>query len=263
MASALTVAGSDSGGGAGVQADLHTFQAFGVHGTSVVTCVTAQNPRAVLGVHAIPGSMVRLQWEAVVTAFPPAAVKTGMLLSRTIIDAVVACVRSAPPPFLVVDPVMVSTSGAALLEPGARRALMDRLLPMASLLTPNLDEARLLSDLPIRDPEDLRKVARALRERFGCAVLVKGGHMEGPEAVDVLWDGREEWLLTAARVPGVSSHGTGCTYAAAVAAGVARGKGLTTAVHRAKAFITRSMERVQWVEGHPVLGWRQAAGTGV
>lgn len=257
----MTVAGSDSGGGAGVQADLHTFQALGVHGTSVVTCVTAQNPRAVLGVQAMPAAIVRRQWEAVVAAFPPAAVKTGMLLSRTIIDTVVDCVRSLPPPCLVVDPVMVSTSGAVLLEPGARRVLMDRLLPLATLLTPNLDEARLLSDLPIREPEDLRKVARALQGRFGCAVLVKGGHLEGPEAVDVLWDGRDEWLLTSPRVPGVSSHGTGCTYAAAVAAGVARGEGLTSAVRRAKVFITRAMERAVWVGDHPVLGWR-LAGTG-
>lgn len=250
---ALTIAGSDSGGGAGLQADLKTFAALGVHGTSAVTCVTAQNPREVRGVQAIRPAVVRQQIEAVCEELPPAAVKTGMLYDAGILREVIAFFRSKGRPPLVVDPVMVATSGAQLLKPPALRLLRDQLLPLATLITPNLDEAALLVGQPLRDVEDLRSAARILRERHGCAVLLKGGHLPGREAVDVYWDGREELLLSAARIVGVSTHGTGCTYSAAVAGYLALECALAAAVGLAKEHITQSIAQSVRVGKHAVL----------
>jgi hydroxymethylpyrimidine/phosphomethylpyrimidine kinase len=236
---ALTIAGSDSGGGAGIQADLKTFAAHRVHGASAITCITAQNPAGVTGIQAASPALVRQQMEAVFAELPPQAVKTGMLYSAAIIRTVAEFFDAPDRPPLVLDPVMVATSGARLLQPAAIRALTEQLLPLAELVTPNLDEAALLTGRPLRTVEDLRTAARELHERYGCAALVKGGHLRGMrEAVDVFYDGRQELLFTAPFIKGVSTHGTGCTYSAAITAARARGKSLSAAVASAKQFIT-------------------------
>ena len=254
---ALTIAGSDSGGGAGIQADLKTFAALKVHGTSAITCLTAQNPKGVLGVQPATPEFVTLQLKAVFAELPPHAIKTGMLFSAEIIDAVAAFLRTqrikCP---LIVDPVMVATSGALLLEKSAIKALCTRLLPLADLVTPNIPEAEVLADTSIREPEDLRSAARELHSRFGCAVLLKGGHLEGAkEALDIFYDGKTELLLRAPFVRGVSTHGTGCTYSAAVAAYCAQGKPLVEAVGLAKGYITRAIANSAGARSHSVLGW--------
>ena len=239
---ALTIAGSDSGGGAGLQADLKTFAALRVHGTVAVTCVTAQNPKAVIGLQPIRSDMVERQIEAVFAELPPRAVKTGMLFSAANIRTVAAFFRESGRPPLVVDPVSVATSGAQLLKPAAVRVLLGELLPRAVLVTPNLDEVRLLVGLEVREVEDMRHAARVFHQRFGCAALIKGGHLRGmSEAVDIFYDGREELLLRAPFVRGVSTHGTGCTYSAAITAGLASGATLAQAVVRAKDFITHAI----------------------
>lgn len=268
---ALTIAGSDSGGGAGIQADLKAFTALGVHGTSALTCITAQNPRAVTGIQPVRADIVRRQIEAVFAELRPNAVKTGMLFSTEIINVVADffsagrdCWRSGSrgrsprqknhPP-LVVDPVMVATSGVALLKPSAIHALEKRLLPLATLVTPNLDEAQLLTGRKLRTLEDLLDAAEALHARFGCAALVKGGHLKlGAEAVDVLFTGKRFTILKARRIQGVSTHGTGCTYSAAIAAFLARGEKLETAVVSAKKFITRAIKESYRAGHHSVLG---------
>ena len=278
---ALTIAGSDSGGGAGIQADLKTFVALGVHGTSAITCITAQNPLRVLGIQACKSEIVRQQIEAVFAELRPAAIKTGMLYSAEIIGVVVEFFKvgsrstashhpggksgtrwnaSSPPcPPLVVDPVMVSTSGAKLLKSSAVNQLKKELLPLATLVTPNLDEAKLLLGRDLKDLEDLRSAAKELHERFGCAALVKGGHLRGGrEAADFFYDGHNELLLTAPFIKGVSTHGTGCTYAAAITAYLALGHILPMAVELAKEHITQAIARHQTVAGHAVLNnfWR-------
>ena len=253
---ALTVAGSDSGGGAGIQADLKTFAALGVHGTSAITCITAQNPEGVRGIQACSVEVVRGQMEAVFEALRPAAVKTGMLYSAPIIRAVAEFFRRRRGVPLVVDPVMASTSGAQLLKPAAIRVLCADLLPLATLVTPNLDEAEILCGKKPASVEDLRAAARKLHERFGCAALVKGGHLRGlKEAVDIFYDGRQELLLSAPFIRGVSTHGTGCTYSAAIAGHLARGCSLPRAVQRGKEFITQAIARSQEAAGHGVLDW--------
>ena len=180
---ALTIAGSDSGGGAGIQADLKTFAALGVHGASAIACLTAQNPRRVFAVEPCSPGMLRRQIEAVFEEMPPAAVKTGMLFSAENVRVVAAFFRSAQfamrSPRLVVDPVMVSTSGAKLLEPAAVKVLTEKLLPLAALVTPNLDEAEILTGRKLASLEDMRRAAREIHARFGCAALVKGGHLRG------------------------------------------------------------------------------------
>jgi hydroxymethylpyrimidine/phosphomethylpyrimidine kinase len=253
---ALTIAGSDSGGGAGIQADLKTFAALGVHGTSVVTCLTAQNPEGVLGVQAASPKTVRQQLDAVFAELPPTACKTGMLFSEGIIRVVIEYFDGKKRPPLIVDPVMVATSGARLLKRSALRAVCDHLLPLATLLTPNVDEAESLLGSRIRDEEDLRDAAHRLQARYGCAALVKGGHLKGTrEALDVFFDGKTELLLRASFVRGVATHGTGCTYSAAIAAYCARGEALPKAVRLAKDFITHAIARSQRVGRHFVLNW--------
>jgi hydroxymethylpyrimidine/phosphomethylpyrimidine kinase len=257
---ALTIAGSDSGGGAGIQADLKTFAALGVHGTSAITCLTAQNPRGVSGIQAATPLMLRRQLEAVFAELPPAACKTGMLFSRDLIRVVVRFFRSHRRPPLIIDPVMVATSGARLLKPGAIRSFQTDLLPLASLITPNLEEAELLTGLKIRVPEDLRRAAREIHRRFGVASLVKGGHLRyGREALDVFYDGRTELLLSAPFISGISTHGTGCTYSAAITAHCARGRSLVEAVTQAKEFITQAIAQSVRVGRHSVLNslWRK------
>ena len=239
---ALTIAGSDSGGGADIQADLKTFAALGVHGTAAITCVTAQNPCRVAGIQACRPEIVRRQIEAVFEELPPVAVKTGMLYSAEIIRTVAGFFKGRRRPPLVVDPVMVSTSGARLLKPSAVKALETGLLPLATLVTPNLDEAAWLLGRPLQSPEDLRGAARDLHRRFGCAVLVKGGHLRGmSEALDLYYDGREELLLTAPYARNLSTHGTGCTYSAAIAGYLAAGRSLADAVQAGKLYVTRAI----------------------
>ncbi len=256
---ALTIAGSDSGGGAGIQADLKTFAALGVHGTSAITCITAQNPVGVYGIQACSAEIVRRQVQAVFDELRPAAVKTGMLYSAPIIRVVAETLGRGPRAPLVVDPVMVSTSGAQLLKPAAVKALCERLLPRATLVTPNLHEAEILVGRKLRSVEGLRVAARELHRHFGCAALVKGGHLRGlKQAVDIFYDGRQELLLAAPFIPGVSTHGTGCTYSAAIAGHLARGCSLPRAVQRAKEFITQAIAQSQTTAAHGVLNcfWR-------
>lgn len=261
---ALTIAGSDSGGGAGLQADLKTFAALGVHGTTAVTCLTAQNPVEVRAIQAVRPAIVRQQIEAVCAELPPAAAKTGMLFSAAIIRAVAAVLANLAKIPLVVDPVMVATSGARLLQPSAIRALREELLPLATLVTPNLDEAEILVGRKLSSIEDLRLAARAIHGQSGCAALVKGGHLRGlREAVDVFWDGREELLLTAPFVRGVSTHGTGCTYSAAIAGYLALGCGLSLAVQMAKRHVTESIAQSGRVSRHFALNpfWQDTGAT--
>ncbi len=252
---ALTIAGSDSGGGAGIQADLKTFAALGVHGTSVITCLTAQNPSRVLSIEPSSVKVIRAQLRALFEELPPAAAKTGMLYSASIIRTVAEYVSKTHLP-LVVDPVMVSTSGARLLEASALHALATKLLPLATLVTPNVREAELLTGDAVRSAEDLRRAAKVLHHQFGCAALVKGGHLRrGRDAIDIFYDGKHELLLSAPFVRGIRTHGTGCTYSAAITAYLARGFTLTKAVSRAKDFITRAIANNRKIGRHRVLGW--------
>jgi hydroxymethylpyrimidine/phosphomethylpyrimidine kinase len=254
---ALTIAGSDSGGGAGIQADLKTFAALGVHGTSVITCLTAQNPKRVLAIGAVSRHLIQTQLEAIFVELPPRAIKTGMLFSAEIISIVAAFLsRRGNKGVLIVDPVMVATSGARLLKSDAIAVLETKLLPMADLITPNVAEAEALTGELIREPEDLRRVARKLHRRFGCGVLLKGGHLRGIDrAIDIFYDGKEELFLSARFVRGVSTHGTGCTSSAAIAAYCARGKSIVQAVRLAKDYISRAISNTARAGRHHVLGW--------
>ena len=253
---ALTIAGSDSGGGAGIQADLKTFAALGVHGTSVITCLTAQNPRRVLGIAPTEPSFVKLQLQAVFSELPPRALKTGMLYSNEIIATVCAFLEAIPKkkrPFLVVDPVMIATSGAALIS--NLKFQISNLLALATLVTPNLPEAEALLARRLKTPEDLRSAARELHEKFGCAALVKGGHLHAAtEAIDFFYDGHTELMLSAPFVRGVKTHGTGCTYSAATAASLAKGATLEKSVVAAKEFITQAIKNSCQIGKSQVLG---------
>ncbi|MEI6355775.1 MAG: bifunctional hydroxymethylpyrimidine kinase/phosphomethylpyrimidine kinase [Verrucomicrobiota bacterium] len=224
---ALTIAGSDSGGGAGVQADLKTFTAMGVFGTSALTCITAQNPDAVTGIEAVSPKLIAAQIKAVQAGFPVAATKTGMVFSDSVIRAVVRCLRQSLTGPLVVDPVMVSTSGARLLRRNAMDAMLNGLLPLATVLTPNRDEAEILAGGQIRTLQQLQKAARVIARRFNTACLAKGGHLAGTEVVDVLCTGDDDLTLyTAPRVRIRGTHGTGCTFSAALTAALALGAGV-------------------------------------
>lgn len=251
---ALTIAGSDSGGGAGIQADLKVFAALGVHGTSAITCLTAQNPATVTAVHAAPVSFVKAQLAALFDELPPAAAKTGMLYNAGIIRLVADWFAEHSHVPLVVDPVMIATSGAPLLKPDAMRAMRDRLLPHATVVTPNLDEASALLGRPLSSVDDLREAARGIHGRWGVAALVKGGHLKNTRlATDVFWDGRDELLLEAPFVKGVATHGTGCTYSAAITAHLAAGLPLAKAVSRAKDAVTRAIRHSVRIGAHTAL----------
>jgi hydroxymethylpyrimidine/phosphomethylpyrimidine kinase len=239
---ALTIAGSDSGGGAGIQADLRTFAAHGVHGTSAITAVTAQNSVAVLDWVALDPRMVVAQIEAVASDMPVAAAKTGMLATAAIVSAVAETAARLRLPLLVVDPVMVAKSGDRLLDRDAEAAYRERLLPLAVVLTPNLPEAEALLGHPVRTLSAMREAARALRALGPRAVVVKGGHLEG-DAVDVFWDGERMEDLPAPRIATQNTHGTGCTYSAAIAARLALGDSLLDAVRGAKGYLTEAIRR--------------------
>lgn len=236
MKVALTIAGSDSSGGAGIQADLKTFAAHGVYGASAIAALTAQNTLGVAGVHAVPPAFVKAQIDAVTDDFPIAAVKTGMLFDAGIVAAVAEALQRRALPNVVVDPVMVSKSGARLLEEDAVRALIERLLPLATIVTPNLPEAGVLTGRP-----DPREAARHLAGFGARAVLVKGGHAGGPQAIDLFFeDGRFE-TLASPRLETRHTHGTGCTLSAAIAARLALGSALFEAVRDAKAYLDRAL----------------------
>ncbi len=240
---ALTIAGSDSGGGAGIQADLRTFNALGAHGVCVMAAITAQNPHGVTGVGAVAPRLVRQQLTAVLEAFTVGAAKTGMLFNAAVIRAVAAALAARPGLPLVVDPVMVATSGARLLRDDAVAVLVARLLPRATLATPNLPEAELLAGRPLRTSQARRTAARELAARFGGHVLLKGGHDPRDPATDLLAapDGTL-WRLTAPAVRRpLSTHGTGCTLSAAIAAGLARQAPLLEAVRVAKAYVVAAI----------------------
>ena len=234
---ALTIAGSDSGGGAGIQADLKTFAAFEVYGASAVTAVTAQNTLGVTGVHELPIDLVRAQIDAVASDLGVDAAKTGMLSSSAIIEAVAERARACGFDKLVVDPVMVAKGGDRLLREDAVQALASVLLPLALVATPNADEASVLCGRPVETLEQAREAARAVHA-LGCRyVVVKGGHF-GDDAVDVLFDGAAFAEFPARRIPTSSTHGTGCTFSSAIAASLAKGGTVEAAVAEAKEYVT-------------------------
>jgi hydroxymethylpyrimidine/phosphomethylpyrimidine kinase len=234
---ALTIAGSDSGGGAGIQADLKTFAAHGVYGTSAITAITAQNTVAVTAVQAIPADMVIAQIEAIAGDLHIHAVKTGMLASAAIVEAVAATIAELQLPHVVVDPVMVAKSGDRLLDDDALLAMKKELLRRAHVVTPNIPEAEALSGRSIRSLDDAREAARAIRALGPSAVVIKGGHAEGEELIDLLYDGRQFHEFRTTRVNSANTHGTGCTFASAIAARLARGEPLVTAVETAQAYV--------------------------
>jgi hydroxymethylpyrimidine/phosphomethylpyrimidine kinase len=259
---ALTIAGSDSGGGAGIQADLKTFFALGCHGMSAITALTAQNTVGVSGVHTAPPDFVLAQIDAVATDIGVDAAKTGMLASAEIVDAVVDGVKAHGIEKLVVDPVFVSKSGDRLLEESAVDAMKTRLLPLAMIVTPNLYEAEgLLSWSEITTLDEMADAARAVGDLGPRAVLVKGGHLSDERAVDVLFDGGEITHIEGVRFTSEDTHGTGCTLSAAIAARLAHGDDLVPAVHGAKEFVSGAIERALRIgKGYgPVNpGWRLA-----
>jgi hydroxymethylpyrimidine/phosphomethylpyrimidine kinase len=240
IAKALTIAGSDSGGGAGIQADLKTFSAFRVFGMSVITAVTAQNSLGVQGVENLPPSFVALQLRSVLSDFGAGAAKCGMLSTAPIIEAVAATLADNPVEKLVVDPVMVAKSGDALLQPDARQALIERVLPLALVVTPNLPEAESLAGIPVASRPDMEEAARRIHRLGPRYVLVKGGHLKG-DAIDLLWNGKAFTAFRAPRIDSGNTHGTGCTLSAAIAAGRARGQAIGDAIRDAKAYVTRAI----------------------
>ena len=245
---ALTIAGSDSGGGAGIQADLKTFSAFRVFGMSVVTAVTAQNSVGVQGVFDIAPDFVALQIDAVLSDFGADAVKIGMLSTAPIIARVAERLRAHGRTSVVLDPVMAATSGDALLATDAHSTLVKEMLPLAHVVTPNLDEAAALAGMPVTTERDMEEAARRIHPLGPRYVLVKGGHLTD-SATDILWDGKSLTRFPAPRLTSASTHGTGCTFSAAIAAGLARRQSLGDAVREAKAYVTAAI-REGFTPGH-------------
>jgi len=242
IASALSIAGSDSGAGAGAQADLKTFAAYGVYGTSVITAVTAQNTLGVTSVFELPTKIIEDQIDAVATDIWPNSVKIGMLSSSAIIHSVVGKLKQNGMALcLVVDPVMVAKGGDRLLQPEAIESLRALLVPLATIITPNIPEAEVLTGLRIRGLDGARAAARIIVNELGArSAVVKGGHLEG-DPVDVFYDGKRIREMSAARIVTTSTHGTGCTFASAVAANLAKGKNLGVAVRSAKNYVNKAI----------------------
>jgi hydroxymethylpyrimidine/phosphomethylpyrimidine kinase len=238
---ALTIAGSDSGGGAGLQADLKTFSSLDVFGTTAVTCITAQNPDEVRAIVPVDPEMVAKQIKAVCDSFPVRVAKTGMLYSAEIIRVVAAADIREGIAVLVVDPVMVATSGARLLQSDAIEALCRDLLPHARVVTPNLHEAEILCGHTIASVDELRKAAHEIAERFDLACVAKGGHLPGEEVVDVLVDGAEEHIFRGPRITAGQTHGAGCAFSAAITAYLARGELIADAVGAAKTYLQHAL----------------------
>ncbi|MBI4410177.1 MAG: bifunctional hydroxymethylpyrimidine kinase/phosphomethylpyrimidine kinase [Gemmatimonadetes bacterium] len=257
---ALTIAGSDSGGGAGIQADLKTFHAFGVFGTSAITALTAQNTRGVSAVHVVPAADVRAQIRAVAGDLRPAACKTGMLATTELVATVAAALREEELGNYVLDPVMVATSGDRLLDANAEDAVAELLLPLCTVATPNLDEAAILTGVRARGEKEMRAAAQALVARGARAALVKGGHLEHDVVLDVLFDGREHRVWRRPKLDTSSTHGTGCTLSAAIAAGLAHGRPLLQAVEDALDFVHRAIAEAPGLgSGHGPLNHFVAA----
>lgn len=251
---ALTIAGSDSGGGAGIQADLKTFHQFGVFGTSVLVAITAQNTRGVRAVHPVPVEMVQAQMAALAEDLPPAGIKTGMLATRELVEAVAQGIQRHGFPNYVLDPVMVATSGDRLLDRDAERTIAERLVPLATVVTPNLDEARILTGLAVETPDQMEAAGRALVRLGARAALIKGGHLDGGEVVDVLVTAGEVHRFRHPRIATTSTHGTGCTLSAGIAAGLARGRPLAQAVAEALDFVHRAIQQAPGLgSGHGPL----------
>src|SRR6266542_1455219 len=248
MRTVLIIAGSDSSAGAGIQADLKTCAALGVYGMTAITALTAQNTIGVSAIHEVPPDIVAEQIDAVVEDIRPDAVKTGMLANAAIIEVVAAKIKEHALPFVVVDPVMVAKSGDRLLREDALVALQ-KLLPLADVLTPNIPEAEDLLGHPVRTNEEIRKAARELQSLGPRNVVVKGGHGEGGTAVDVLFDGRNFQEFASPRIETTSTHGTGCTFASAIAAFLARQETVPEAVKHAKEYLTEALRRAEPI-GH-------------
>jgi hydroxymethylpyrimidine/phosphomethylpyrimidine kinase len=239
---ALTIAGSDSSGGAGIQADLKTFAALGVYGASAITALTAQNTTGVSGIHSVPAEFVTAQIDAVFGDLDVGAVKIGMVAERAIIDAIAAALKRWSPRHVVLDPVAVATSGDRLLAEGAIEALREKLIPLASIVTPNLPEAAYLLNEPVASGESAIEGQGRRLLAMGCpAVLIKGGHGQGADSIDYLVDGDGLLPLAAPRIATRNAHGTGCSLSSAIAAGLARGEDLRTAVRNAKAFVSAAI----------------------
>jgi hydroxymethylpyrimidine/phosphomethylpyrimidine kinase len=238
---ALTIAGSDSSAGAGVQADLKTFTALGVYGLTAVTCVVAETPGEVSRIEPVSAELVRDQIEVLLRSFPVGAIKTGLLFSGRIVAEIAHALRAHGPVPLVIDPVMVATSGDALLEDDAIQIYERELFPLAALLTPNLGEAGRLIGKSIRDLPGMRDAGRILAEKYGVPVLLKGGHLTGDIAVDLLFADGNVIEFSAPFSRGIATHGTGCTYSAAITAGLASGLPLEEATRRAKEFVTAAI----------------------
>ncbi|HEY7648028.1 MAG TPA: bifunctional hydroxymethylpyrimidine kinase/phosphomethylpyrimidine kinase [Methylomirabilota bacterium] len=237
---ALTIAGSDSGGGAGIQADLKTFSAFRVFGMSALTAVTAQNSLGVQGVFNLPPEFVARQIDSVLSDFGADAVKIGMLSTAAIAEAVAERLRAHRQARIVVDPVMIAKSGDPLLQPDARAALIRAVLPLADVVTPNLHEAAALAGIPVDSEADMEEAARRILALGPRTVLVKGGHLKDA-ATDMLWNGKDLTRFTAPRIDSPNTHGTGCTFSSAIAAGLARGRPLGDAIREAKAYVTAAI----------------------
>jgi len=240
MRVALTIAGSDPGGGAGVQADLKTFAAFGLYGASAITAITVQNTLGVEAVAPLSADLVTSQIEAIAGDFSIDATKIGMLATAAIVEAVAAAIAELDLPLVVVDPVLVSTSGERLLDADGVQAMLTELLPRARVVTPNIPEAEALSGRRISSAEDARDAARTIRDMGAAAVIITGGHStepDSPEVVDLLFDGHAFHEFRASRIDSPHTHGTGCTFASAVAAGLALGYDLATAAQRAQQYV--------------------------
>ncbi|MDE2063508.1 MAG: bifunctional hydroxymethylpyrimidine kinase/phosphomethylpyrimidine kinase [Bradyrhizobium sp.] len=251
---ALTIAGSDSSGGAGIQADLKTFAAFGVYGASVITALTAQNTRGVTGIHPVPPAFVTAQLDAVFDDLDIAAVKIGMVAELAIIKAIAAALARWTPRHVVLDPVMVASSGERLLSAEALASLRNHLIPRATLVTPNLPEAAaLLNESLAPDEATIREQGRRLLAMGARAVLIKGGHGQGEESIDYLFNGGGVIALPAPRIATANTHGTGCSLSSAIAAGLAKGETLESAVRHAKTWITAAIaaaDRLGVGKGH-------------
>lgn len=252
----LSIAGSDSGGGAGIQADIKTFTELQTFGTTAVTCVTAQNPDGVSGVQVVEADLIHKQIKSVCDHFPLAVAKTGMLFSTQIVRLVAADDIREGIPVLVVDPVMVAASGARLLQADAIEAVKDYLLPQARVVTPNLHEAEILCGHSISSIDELRAAAQEIGNRFDIACVAKGGHLDGDEVVDVLYDEGEEHIFTAPRVHTTHTHGAGCTFSAALTAYLAHKELMKDAVAKAKTFVHNALEQAITVGRYQPLNFR-------
>jgi hydroxymethylpyrimidine/phosphomethylpyrimidine kinase len=249
MKTVMTIAGSDSGGGAGIQADLKTFAALGVYGTSALTAITAQNTLGVTAVHEVPPDVVAAQIDAIVSDIGADAVKTGMLAGVPIIEVVAAKLRDYRLPNVVIDPVMAAKSGDRLLRQEAVTVLRDLLLPLATVVTPNLPEAEILVGRSLPNGDAVRRAAREIVAMGPKAVVMKGGHAQGNVVVDILFDGAVFREYSAPRIETSSTHGTGCTFASAIAAGLAQGLSVEQAVAQAKEYVTAALRAAKPIGG--------------